>query len=123
MITRALTASSDWTFGSGQQNYLRGEAAIEQNIVTTVNSWTGDVYWNLAFGVDWLNRLDVGQQNNLVQELKQVIAGCYGVVGVVSITGDFDGRTRGESVTAVINTIFLPPGQPASLLIPINQGT
>ena len=122
MITRALTPNLDMTFGSGQQNYLRGEAAIEQNIITTVNFWKNDSYFALAFGVDWYNRLDVGQQKNLVQEIKQVIAGCYGVVGVVSIVGNFSG-SRAESITAVINTIFLPQGQPASLLIPVNQGT
>jgi hypothetical protein len=123
MITRALTPAGDFTYGNGLQNYLRGEAAVEQNIVTTVNSWVGDSYWAVYFGVDWYNRLDVGQQDHLVQEIKQVIAGCYGVVGIVSIAGNFSGKTRLESVAVVINTIFLPPGQPASLLIPINQGT
>lgn len=115
MITRALDANQDWTYGSGQQNYLRAEAAIEQNIVTTVQSWQGDVYYALNFGVDWYNRLDVGQQNNLVQEIKQVIAGCYGVVGVISITGQFIGSTRFESITANISTIFTPQ---VALVIP-----
>lgn len=119
MITRALTPAGDWTYGSGLQNYLRGEKAIEQNIVTTVQSWVGDCYYALDFGVDWYNRLDVGQQKNLVQELKQVIASCYGVVGVESIVGQFSGGTRLETVTAQIFTIFLPPNQPASLQIPI----
>lgn len=123
MITRALSAAGDFTYGNGLQNYLRAEAAVEQNIVTTVNSWVGDCYWSVYFGVDWYNRLDVGQQEHLVQEIKQVIAGCYGVVGVVSISGNFSGKTRLESIQTSINTIFLPPGQPASLLIPINQGT
>ncbi|MDD5301498.1 MAG: hypothetical protein PHS14_00200 [Elusimicrobia bacterium] len=118
MITRALDSTGDWTYGSGQQNYLRGEAAIEQNIVTTVQSWVGDCYYDLAFGVDWYNRLDVGQQNNLVQEIKQIIAGCYGVVGVLSISGQFTGATRVESISCEIATIFVPPDQPASLLIP-----
>ncbi len=120
MITRALTPTGDWTYGSGIQNYLRGEAAIEQNIVTTVNSWIGDCYYAMNFGVDWYNRLDVKQQNNLIQEIKQVIAGCYGVVGVFSITGNFSGQTRLESITTEIATIFTPT---ATLLILTNQGT
>ena len=114
-----MTKDLEWTYGAGLQNYLKGEAAIEQNVVTTVLSWVGDVYWNLYFGVDWLNRLDVGQQNNLVQEVKQVIAGCYGVVGVISISGNFNGGTRSESISAQIATIFQPPNQPASLQIPV----
>lgn len=118
MITRALDKNGDFIFGTGQQSYLLGEAAVEQNIVTTVQSWVGDVYFNLSFGVDWYNRLDVGQQNNLIQEIKQVIAGCYGVVGVLSISGSFNGRARAESISCQIATIFLPPNQPASLLIP-----
>jgi hypothetical protein len=91
-----------------------------------VLSWVGDCYYAKAFGVDWYNRLDVGQQNNLVQEVKQVIANCYGVVGVPSIAGQFNGQTRGELIQAQIQTIFLPPGQPASIIIPvptITQGT
>jgi hypothetical protein len=119
MITRALTAGGDWTYGSGLQNYLRSEAAIEQNIVTTVKSWVGDCYYALSFGVDWYNRLDVGQQKNLVQEIRQVIAGCYGVVGVLSINGVFTGGTRLETITCQIATIFVPANQPASLQIPI----
>jgi hypothetical protein len=119
MITRALTSEGDWTYGSGTQNYLRGEAAIEQNIVTTILSWVGDSYYALDFGVDWYNRLDVGQQENLVQEIRQVIAGCYGVVGVLSINGVFTGGTRLETITCQIATIFAPANQPASLQIPI----
>ncbi len=124
MITRALDAAGDWTYGNGQQNYLRAEAAIEQNVVTTVLSWVGDCYYALYFGVDWYNRLDVGQQQNLVQEIKQVVGNCYGVVGVLSISGNFDGATRFESISCLIATIFVPANQPASLLIPIPpQGT
>jgi hypothetical protein len=119
VITRALTPDLEWTYGAGGQNYLKGEAAVEQNVVTTVLSWVGDSYYALAFGVDWLNRLDVGQQNNLVQEIKQVIAGCYGVVGIVSISGNFNGGARSESISVQIATIFQPPNQPASLLIPV----
>lgn len=119
MITRALDANGDWTYGSGQQNYLLAEAAIEQNIVTTVQSWVGDIYYATAFGVDWYNRLDVGQQNNLVQEIKQVVAGCYGVVGVLSISGQFSGASRFEAISLQIATIFTPQ---AALLIP-TQGT
>lgn len=119
MITRALDSAGDWTYGSGQQNYLLGESAIEQNIVTTVQSWIGDIYYALDFGVDWYNRLDVGQQNNLVQEIRQVISSSYGVVGVLSINGNFNGGTRFESISVEIATIFTPQ---AALLIP-TQGT
>jgi hypothetical protein len=119
MITRALTPSGDWTYGAGLQNYLTAERAIEQNIVTTVNSWVGDCYWFTSFGVDWYNRLDVGQQKNLVQEIKQTILGCYGVVAVFSIDGKFNGATRLEQVAAQIGTIF---SSPVPLLIPVIQG-
>ena len=121
MITRAVDPNTfEWQFGAGLQNYLRGEAAIEQNVVTTVLFWQGDCYFNLyGIGVDWYNRLDVGQQQNLIQEIKQVVANCYGVVGVISISGNFDGAARSESITMQIATIFQPPNQPASLQIPV----
>jgi hypothetical protein len=118
MITRALTANYDFQFGNGLQNYLRSEAAIEQNAVTTVLSWIGDCYYFKNIGVDWYNRLDPGQQGNLMQEIKQVLAACYGIVQVISIAGEL-GADRLDSIQADIATIFVPPDQPASLLIPV----
>lgn len=124
MITRALDVNSDWTFGNGIQNYLTLEAAVEQNVVTTVQSWVGDVYWATNFGVDWYNRLAQGQQNFLVQEVKQVVLSCFGVVSVPTIAAQFAAATRVEAIQLTMTTIFLPPNQPASLLIPAaTQGT
>jgi hypothetical protein len=108
MIMRGLTSTGDWLFGNGLQSYLTGEAAIEANIKTRVLSWIGDCYFDMFTGVDWKNRLDVGQQENLEQEVAQVILQSYGVTGINSIGFNFSGQTRLESITASITTIYSP---------------
>ena len=106
MIIRKIDAENDWLFGHGLTDYATDEAAIEENIKTRLQSWVGDAFFSLQDFVDWRSRLDTGQQNNLLNELKTVILASFGVVGVISIDGSFDGGTRVFTVNAVIQTIF-----------------
>lgn len=106
MIFRQLTSSNDWTFGRGISGYARDEQAIELNIKTRLQSWKGDCFFGLNDFVDWLGRLDKGQENNLKQELKNVIIQSSGVVSVNSIFGVLNHDTRHYVVTYNISTIF-----------------
>jgi hypothetical protein len=106
MILRALDSSGDWTFGKGKSNYLREEAAIRQNISSRVSSWVGDCFFALSDGVDWTNRLDVGEQENVADEVAGVILASYGVVGVSLVETAFSGKTRGYSVNYQADTIY-----------------
>ena len=105
-------------FGGGASNYLTGAAAIEQNIRTKVLMWVGDCFYSMFSGVDWKNRLDVGQQDNLIQEIKQVVLASYGVTGVNSISGVFSSAARLETISLNISTIYSPSQQ---LTIPTQQ--
>ena len=106
MIIRSIDATNDWTFGKGLGNYSTQESAIEENIQTRLLSWVGDCFFALPDGVDWKNRLDVGQQDLILDEIKTVILQSYGVVAVNSVTGVFNGATRLFSITYNIDTIF-----------------
>lgn len=106
MIIRKIDGTGDWTFGKGIASYATDEAAIEQNIKTRLLSWVGDSFFALTEGVDWRNRLDVGQQANLVAEVKAYILRSFGVVGILNFTPVFNSAGRLESVTYTIQTIF-----------------
>ncbi len=106
MIMRALTPTGDWRFGAGIANYNTGEAAIEENIKTWLNSWVGNAWFALKDGIDWRNLLDVGQEQNLEDSIRQNILQCYGVVAVNALEIVFDPRTRHISITAKIQTIY-----------------
>jgi hypothetical protein len=106
MIMRALSPTGDWTFGAGLNNYNADEKAIEENILTWLQSWVGNCFFSLKDGIDWTNLLDVGQATNLTNSLKANILQCYGVVAVNSLFVNFDTNARKFTLTAAIQTIF-----------------
>ena len=108
MIIRATTATNDWTFGKGLQDYFTNEAAVEANIRTKLLEWVGDCFFNQLAGVDWKNRLDVGQQANLAVEIKQVVLQCFGVVQILAFQANFSSSTRFDTITMTLQTIYSP---------------
>lgn len=106
MIIRKLTPSNDWQFGKGLSDYAQNEQAVEENISSRVLSWVGDCPFALPEGVDWKNRLDVGQKAALTEELRTIILQSFGVVGVNTLDVQFDGTSRLFTVTYDVETIF-----------------
>lgn len=106
MIIRAIDAAGDWEFGKGLASYNTGEAAIDENIKTRLLSWVGDCFFAAQEGVDWRSRLEVGQEENLKEELKSVILQSFGVVGLNTISFDFNHKTRLFNVQYDITTIY-----------------
>ncbi len=106
MIIRALTPTGDWTFGKGLADYNQNEQAVEENILTWLQSWVNNCFFALKDGIDWQNLLDVGQKDNLVDSIRANILQRYGVVGINFMDVVFDARTRHISITARIQTIF-----------------
>lgn len=106
MIIRNLDVNSDWTFGSGIQNYKKDLAAIELNIKTRLKSWKGDCFYLPAEGVDYNNFLDVGTKNFLDSDLKRVILQSEGVIKITEYESSLDRDTRALTVSTTIQTIF-----------------
>ena len=67
MRVRALDSNHDWTFGKGQNDYLRDNSAVVQLIDTNLNSFLGDCFFDLNAGLDWFNIL--GSKNQLQTQL------------------------------------------------------
>lgn len=105
MIFRNLDADGDWTFGQGKSNYAQAELAINLNIKTRLLSWVGNCFFDLLAGIDWLTRLDKGQQQNLVNDLTALILQSYGVVAVNSLNYNLSAE-RVMTVTYNIQTIY-----------------
>ncbi len=111
MIFRAIQQDNDWLFGKGINDYFRDSNAIAANIKTRIQSWIGDCFFALADGIDWTSRLDVGQKDALVEELKSNVLNAFGVVGINSVEVIFDGITRRITILYDIQTIFSPSFQ------------
>lgn len=108
MIIRATTPTNDWTYGKSLQDYFINEPAIEANVRTKLLEWVGDCFFNQLAGIDWKNRLDVGQQQALIVEMKQLVLQCYGIVSIVEFQAIFNGTTRFDSITMTLQTIYTP---------------
>ena len=106
MIFRQLTGIGDWTFGRGIYSYATAENAIALNIQTRLLSWKTDCFWAQTDFVDWLGRLDKGQETNLLNELQSVLLASFGVIGINSFVADLNRQTRKFTVTYNISTIY-----------------
>ena len=106
MIFRSLTGIGDWNFGKGIYSYATGANAIALDIQTRLLSWKGDCFFSLNDFVDWLSRLDKGQEDNLNNELQSVILSAYGVISINSFVGVLNRQTRQYTVTYNISTIY-----------------
>jgi len=106
MIIRGLI-DGDWSFGHGKADYLDGDDAIALNIKTRINEWLNDCFFNMPAGIDWQNRLGNKNQKLLLDsDLQRIIAGSYGVTGIVSFNSTLTGRDYSASYE--IQTIFSP---------------
>jgi hypothetical protein len=106
VIIRKVDAENDWRFGKGKSDYARDDQAIQQNVKTRVLSWVGDCFFAMKEGVDWRERLDVGQKDAMLDEVKGIILQSVGVVGINSAVVEFNETTRSIQITYDIETIF-----------------
>ncbi|MDR2674457.1 MAG: hypothetical protein LBC18_06210 [Opitutaceae bacterium] len=106
MITRALDKNHDWTFGKGRQNYLRGERALTQSILTRLLSFTGDCFFDLSAGVDWWNLTGGKDRLSLLLQTRRVIAGADGVMAVNDLDAILDPKTRLLSLRYSVDTVY-----------------
>lgn len=110
MIFRSLTDDNDWTFGRGIAGFATDERALELNLATRLKSWVGNCVFDLQAGIDWKSRLDKGQQQNILNEVRALILQSYGVVGINAISSNLD-QHRNLTVRYDITTIFSPSFQ------------
>jgi len=105
MLIRNLDIDGDWMFGKGKTNLLAAEMAIELNIRTRFLEWVNDCFFNLPAGVDYINLLDKGQQDNLILAVKPVILSSEGVIQLNELSADLN-AARNLTMTFTIDTIY-----------------
>lgn len=65
MIVRGITATGDWLFGKGLNDYKSGQNAVAQNIETRLKCFLGDCFFDEGAGIDWFNFLGSKDQTGL----------------------------------------------------------
>lgn len=120
MSIRNVTASNDWTYGAGRQNFLTKNAAILLDVRLYLQLWMGNAFWALAAGVNYAQLLNKGTEKALLAALQGALMSRYGVVQVTQLSAVLDPETRALTATYTINTIY---GQAFtnSITIPIGQ--
>jgi hypothetical protein len=108
MRVRALNpATGDWTYGSGQNNYLQANAAVAQTISCRLLSFLGDCFFDTSAGLDWFNFLG-GSKSELALQLaiNAVILNTDNVTGIVNTAINLIHSTRAFSVSYTVTTTF-----------------
>jgi hypothetical protein len=111
---RALDSDGDWIFGQGKASYLVGLSAVIEDISTALNTFMGECFWDLGFGVDYFNlagaKVEVMQQN-LILQCRKMIATRQGVTRVVSVESTFNRTRRSFTIKYTVNTVYGPGTQ------------
>ncbi len=115
MRVRQIDVDHDWLFGKGQNDYVRGNAAIVQTINTRLNSFLGDCFFDIGAGIDWFNLLGSKDQTALNLAISAVIdpyiAGIRvgqntpGVVRLVQLSTNLN-TARRFTVTYQVDTVY-----------------
>lgn len=111
MRYRALSASGDYTFGSGSQNFLiNSPEAVAQVVQTTLKLWLGEWYLDVNAGTPYPEGV-LGKKSQaeadatLIAEISQ----CQGVVSIANFKSSIDPDTRKYTVIkCVLNTLYGP---------------
>lgn len=105
MIFRNLDADGDWCFGKGKSDYATDNKAIGLNIATRIRSWLNDCFFDMQAGIDWLNRLGLKDQRDLLElDLRRIISQSFGVTAILSLSISVSGRSFSAQYT--VQTIF-----------------
>ena len=113
MIVRATDSDGDFIFGSGKNNYRKGNAAIAQLIRSNLLMFLGECFFDIYAGLDWFNLL--GNKNQLALEIavNATILNTYGVTSVTKLSAVLS-ASRNLTITYTCSTIF-PGGVSASV--------
>ena len=106
MFHRNLDINGDWVLGSGNSSFANDQEAIALNIKTRLSSWNGNCPHDLTAGIDWINRLDANQEEQLRLDLAACIAKSYGVMNVTAVSATLDRRTRNYTISYSVDTIY-----------------
>lgn len=103
---RALDGNHDWTFGKGQNDYLKNNKATAQNIQTRLLSFSGDCFFDLGAGIDWFNFLGSKDQLALNLSVSAVILNTPDVTGIKQLSIVLNPINRKLTIRYRVQTVF-----------------
>lgn len=118
---RALTATGDWTCGSGRLNYLTGVNAIQQNIVTRLYSLLGDCFFATQDGINWFYFLGSKDQVGLNLAISATILNTPGVSRLNQLSISLNHVTRLLTIQYSCNVVSSP--LPLASTVTVNATT
>ncbi len=105
MAVRAITPAGDWTFGNGIAGYIQGNAAIAQQIQTSILQILGECFWDAGAGIAWFQWLQSFDPNGLALAISSVILNVQNVTGINSISVNL-GSNRVFTASWNVSTVF-----------------
>jgi hypothetical protein len=109
MRNRQLSPTGDYTFGSGQLNYLiNTPAAVAQAVQTTLLLWLGEWYLNVNAGTPYPEAI-IGTHSQAIADnaIINVINNVQGMINISNYQSQIDPVTRKYSViSGTLNTIY-----------------
>lgn len=107
MRVAQITASGDWKFGSGKAQYVANSAAIRQNVVTRLRSFTNDWFADVKHGLDWFNLLGSrGNEKKILAAIEKTVLETPGVSTIITLRLDQIDLNRKASITLEFTTLF-----------------
>lgn len=106
MRVRAIDVNGNWLYGKGQNDYLRNNAAVAQNIQTRLLSFLGNCFFDLGAGIDWFNFLGSKELIQLNLSVSTVILNTTGVVGLKQLSVVLAPGTRLLTVQYQVQTTY-----------------
>ncbi|MCS2154343.1 hypothetical protein MUU49_17445 [Scandinavium goeteborgense] len=107
MRTRRIDSNNDWTFGAGRQNYYSGSEAVAQKVLTRLQSFKGNCFFNLDAGIDWITEMEQRNQQRLLEaNVKTTILNTRGVMSLNTFSSSWEARNRKLTITASYTDIY-----------------
>lgn len=105
---RSLSPLGDWTLGRGTAGYLQGNAAVAQQINSSLLIFLGEVFWAKNFGINWTGFLGSKNPAGLDLAISAVILNSPNVIGLALPVPAFTLNDQGRLFTISwgVNTIF-----------------
>lgn len=111
MRYRKLTATGDYTYGQGSQDFYTENEAVRQAIETRLKLYKGTFWRDLNAGLPLFQSIlgsngSEGNQQAIESILRQQILGTEGVQSIVELSSSFDPEQRQYLFTATVQTIY-----------------
>jgi len=107
MRVSGLDSAGDWRFGKGKAVYLTKSAAIQQNVVTRLKSFTDDWFADMSDGVPWFDLLgERSTDRQLLREVEKTVLQTFGVRSIDRLRLANTGADRIATLEITITDIF-----------------